>query len=99
MIENGLLLIGEPCSPYTVTKYISKQGSIVEESLEVSGRKIPMQELRQRLLNKQEQFMRLQSSEELAKKGIDELATIIRSTNLCTSSSLSSNEMQQIIIS
>ena len=58
-----------------------------------------MQELRQRLLNKQEQFMYLQSSEELAKNGIDELATIIRSTNSCTSSSLSSNEMQQIIIS
>ena len=56
MIESGLLLIGEPCSPYTVTKYISKR-SITKEYSEVSGRKIPLQELRQRLLKKQEQFM------------------------------------------
>lgn len=77
MIESGLLLIGEPCSPYTVTKYISKQGSITKENLEVSGRKIHLQELRRRLLKKQEQFMRLQTNEELTQKGIDELATIL----------------------
>ncbi len=43
--------------------------------------------------------MRLQTNEELAQKGIDELATILRSTNPCTPLHLSSNEMQHTIIS
>ena len=38
--------------------------------------------------------MRLQSNEELAQKGIDELATILLCSNSCTSST---NEMKHII--
>ena len=43
--------------------------------------------------------MCLQTNEELTQKGIDELATILRSTNACTPSRLSSKEMQDVIIS
>ena len=35
MIENGVLLIGEPCSPYMVTRYISKNGNITRESVDI----------------------------------------------------------------
>ena len=40
MIENGVLLIGEPCSPYMVTRYISKNGNITGEKVDISGRKV-----------------------------------------------------------
>ena len=43
--------------------------------------------------------MRLQTCNELSQKGVDELAAILRSTNYHTTSTLSSNEMKQIIIS
>jgi hypothetical protein len=99
MIENGVLLIGEPCSPYTVTRYISKSGNIAKEKVDISGRKVSLKDLRQRLLKKQEQFMRLQTCNELSQKGVDELAAILRSTNYHITSTLSSNEMKQIIIS
>ncbi len=40
MIESGLLLIGEPCSPYTVTKYISKE--VLQRNTQKSqGEKFP----------------------------------------------------------
>ena len=43
--------------------------------------------------------MHLQTNKELAQKEIDELATILRSTNACTPSRLSIKEMQDAIIS
>ena len=100
MIQSGLLSIGEPCSPYTVTKYVSKGGLITKETFEVSGRKISMHELRQRLLNKQEEFMRLHTDHDLAQMGSDELLAILRASNYPLKEregAFSRDDMQKII--
>ena len=77
MVHSGVLCIGEPCSPYTVTKYVSKSGLITRERFEVSGRKISLYDLRQRVLQKQEEFMHLQTDQELAQLGADKLLAIL----------------------
>ena len=78
MIHSGVLCMGEPCSPYTLTRYVSKAGLMTRERFEVSGWKMSLHELRQRVLKKQEEFMRLQVDQELAQMGADELREILR---------------------
>ena len=100
MIQSGVLSIGEPCSPYSVTKYVSKGGLITRETFEVSGRKIPMHEIRQRLLKKQEEFMHLKTDQELADMGDNDLLTILRASDYPVrqrGGDISHNEMLTII--
>ena len=100
MIQSGLLSIGEPCSPYTVTKFVSKGGLITKETFEVSGRKISMHELRQKVLKKQEEFMRLHTDQDLAQMGSDELLAILRASDYPVrdrEGAFSRDEMQKII--
>ena len=45
-IASGQLSIGEPCSPYVKTKHVvTKEGDIVNKTVELHGRKIPLLEL------------------------------------------------------
>ena len=59
LIESGELTIGEPCTPYTVTKCINSSGELEVRPSEICGRKIS---LRKRLLTKQQKYMRIFSS-------------------------------------
>lgn len=97
MVHSGVLCIGEPCSPYTVTKYVSKNGLITRERFEVSGRKISLYDLRQRVLQKQEEFMHLQTDQELAQLGADELLAILHASNYPVRETLTNDQMQKII--
>lgn len=92
--------MGEPCSPYTLTRYISKAGLMTRERFEVSGRKISLHELRQRVLEKHEEFMHLQVDQELAQMGADQLREILRATNYPvreTQEDLSTDKMRKNI--
>lgn len=51
LIASGELSIGEPCTPYTMTKtVVNKEGNIAVKKVEICGRKIPILELRKTLL-------------------------------------------------
>jgi len=66
LIEAGELSLGKPCTPYIMTKYITAAlGDVETKKVEISGRKIPLYELRSTFLKKQEKYMRLYSDEEL----------------------------------
>ena len=67
LILSGELSIGEPCAPFSLTKsMITKDGKVEFRSVEICGRKIPLNELRARLLKKQERFMYLYSNERIS---------------------------------
>ena len=68
LIASGELLLGDPCSAFTVTRTIVDNGSVKQVDVEVSGRKIPLLSLRQKVLECHEEFMRLSSDEQLQKK-------------------------------
>ena len=60
LVQSGELTIGEPCTPYVVTKCnLNAEGKIEVTPSEICGCKIPLLELRQKLLNKQLKCMRI----------------------------------------
>ena len=60
LVESGELTIGEPCTPYVMTKCIvNSEGEIEVRPTEICGRKIPLLELRQKLLDKHLKYMRI----------------------------------------
>ena len=57
LVASGKLSIGEPCSPYLLTKHIvTDDGQVTTNQVELHGRKIPLCELCQRLLTRQEEI-------------------------------------------
>ena len=66
LIASGQLSIGEPCSPYTLTKHVvSSDGDVLVKKIEIHGRKVPLLELRQKMLIKQQKYMRLMTDDDL----------------------------------
>ena len=57
LIDDSTLSIGEPCSPYDITKtVVTPDGDVVTNITKISGRKIPLHYLRQKML-KQQKYM------------------------------------------
>ena len=65
MILTGKFTLGEPCCPYTIEKYTSRDRQLVKESNDVYGRIILLLEVRQRLLKRQEKLVRLLKDDEI----------------------------------
>ena len=66
LIASGELSIGEPCAPYKLMKStITSAGDIQMKSVEICGRKIPLVDLRYRLLKKQEVYMHLSTDTDI----------------------------------
>ena len=59
MITSGRFTLGEPCAPYTITKYKMINGVLTPREIQIHGRKVPLVEIRQRLLERQLKYMRL----------------------------------------
>ena len=66
MVSSGRFNLGEECAPYTITKYSLVDGVMTPSKVKVEGRKVPLTELRQRLLRKQLKYMRLTPQSSIA---------------------------------
>ena len=73
MIHSGHFTLGEECAPYKITKYVPVQGKITPQEIVVMARKIPLAEIRLRLLKKQKQYMRLSSDSVIKSLPLTEL--------------------------
>ncbi len=62
MITSGRFTLGEECAPYKLTKYIPIDGKLTPHDILVHARKVPLKQLRQKLLEKQLKYMRLTPS-------------------------------------
>ena len=82
MIDRGELHLGIPCSPNTVTRTTVKEGQIIQEETQVYGRKIPLLQLRQKILENQSEFMRLESDEQIDSKPHNELLEHFKQFNV-----------------
>ena len=51
--------MGEECTPYELTRYTPHEGKTVAREVRVCGRKIPLEEIRERLLKRHQKYMRL----------------------------------------
>ena len=59
MVSSGRLNIGDECAPYTITKYTLVNNVMTPHDEQVQARKVPLKEIRQKLLRKQVKYMRL----------------------------------------
>ena len=65
MISSGRFSLGEECAPYKVTKYVMENGHLTPHDTFVQARKVPLKQIRQRLLDKHLKYMRLTPSVEV----------------------------------
>lgn len=63
MISSGRFSLGEECAPYKVTKYTFENGKLSPHDTLVQARKVSLREIRQRLLDKHHQYMRVTPSQ------------------------------------
>ena len=79
MVESGALTLGETCAPYTLVRYVTNSdGSVISKEVKVHGRKVPLQQLRQKLLQQQEKYMHLLSNEEVEGMNEDSLCEFMK---------------------
>jgi len=100
LIDDSTLSIGEPCSPYDITKtVVSPDGDVVTNITKICGRKIPLHYLRQKMLEQQEKYMRLWSDEEIAKLTTDEALTFLHDHHHTPESDATLAELHQLVAS
>ena len=77
LVLSGQIHIGEPCAPYTISRYISIEGNVQMKEVKITGRKIPLEFLRKKTLKNQEKFMKIYSDEKVQSKDSDDLKRAI----------------------
>ena len=77
-IEDGTYSIGIDCAPKEMTVVTCRDGEVVEQPVTIYSRKVPMNEIRQRLLKNQEKYMRLQTDEQVDALSKDEAITFLK---------------------
>ena len=74
MIADGRLKIGEPCTPYTMTRFkTSTGGRLFEKAITISGRKFSLLEIRAEMLVQHQQYMHLYSDDQIQAMTTDEI--------------------------
>ncbi len=73
MVVNGQLSLGVPCAPFTLTRYTVVNGKLTKQDKIINGRKFPLKELREKMLKKQEQYMRLSTDNEIEQISTEDL--------------------------
>lgn len=96
-MESGELQLGVLCTPYTISRYTTTQGKINVEEIKVQGRKIPLKELRAKMLLKHEKYMHLYSDEKIKGMTNEELRTIIAKYKSNLEETLTREELSEII--
>ncbi len=96
MISSGRFTLGEECAPYKITKYTLVDGTMTPHDTFVQARKVPLNEIRQRILDKHLKYMRLTPSSTVTAMTEREIKDTLSGhysnlelMNSCASSSLS----------
>ncbi len=97
MLRNGQLTLGEPCHPQTITKMLIMDGEVKKTENVVYGRKIPLMEIRKKLLAKHEDLMHLHSDEEIDKLNNEELQQLLVSKRITVPIDSTENQLKELI--
>ena len=89
LLESGVISIGEPCAPVTVSRY----GKGVKVQTIATGQKFRLLEIRKKFLQKHETFMRLHTNDEVC-----EILTKCNSYNTANYASATTEELKQQVI-
>lgn len=84
MIEDGIYSLGEQCSPKQLTIVRAERGHVITKEVTVHSRKIPLAEIREKLLRKHERWMRLMTDEQILKMTTEEALQFLDQIHLPT---------------
>ncbi len=96
MIENGELSLGEPCHPQKICRISINDGELHKTEHVVYGRKIPLLELRKKLLLKHESLMHLHTDNEIARQTNTEVRELLTKRKV-TVTDLSDNILKDLL--
>ena len=95
LIACGKLSIGEPCSPYTVTKsVVTAEGEVITKEVEIVGRKLSL-EVRQKLLHQHSNYMRLMTDQEIKELTREKILQLMSIAHYHASPTMTIDELQE----
>ncbi len=97
MISAGRFTLGEECAPYALKKFIPNNGQIIVKDVLIYGRKVPLEDIRNRLLKKQERYMRLDSNEAFDAMSHTQLLESLQAYCTTVNESFSDSELQMLL--
>ena len=83
--------------PQEFKKITINQGNIARENICISGRKIPLKEIRNELLDRNRNYMRLATDEELNKLTEMDLVKYLKDINKCNITNYDEKSLKQKI--
>ena len=94
MITTGRYTLGEPCAPYSLTHYDVQSGKLEKTNVTVYGRKIPLSDIRKKLLQQQEKYMRLFTDDTITNMTKEEVLQFFSSINATVDPTLPLEQLQ-----
>ena len=82
MITSGRFTLGEECAPFKITKYVMENDTLAPRDTLVQARKVPLKQLRQRLLKKHQKYMRLTPARDMGEQKVRAILEKANYTNL-----------------
>lgn len=77
LVEAGVLALGQPCVPYNMVQFSTKDGELHKTQVSVVGRKFPLLEIRKELLAKHEQYMRLATDTDIQSMSSSDISLVL----------------------
>ena len=98
-ISSGRFVLGEECAPYTITKYKPVNGKLSPHDTTVHARKVPLKQIRERLLKKHLKYMRLTPSSTINAMTRPQLTEKLQSLTYVNCETMSWEELSQLLAS
>ena len=80
-METGEIVLGQPCVPYNMVRFSTKDGKLHKTQVSVVGRKFPLLEIRKKLLTKHEQYMRLATDADIQSMSLSDISLYFNQIN------------------
>ena len=84
MLQSGELTLGEQCHPCTIEKFHTSGGNVSKSESTVYGRKIPLRDIQEKLLQKHEQYMHLHTDRQISEMSVVQLTEQLKLKNILT---------------
>ena len=98
MIASGRFTLGEECAPYSITRFRIVNGQLTPHDVTVYARKVPLKEIRERLLHKHSQYMRLTPTCILNTMTTEELTEQLKPLQYTTCSTMTREQLSQLLV-
>ncbi len=96
-IEQGVYSIGEQCSPKQLTMVKAENSRVITKEVTVSSRKIPLTEVREKLLRKHEKWMRLMTNEQIDAMSREEAVLFLKQIHQPTCDLTCTEEVHELV--